>query len=277
MRVYQVLNNNVVTSLDDGKEVIVIGTGIGFQKKPEDDIDESKIQSKFYPANNTLTQQMIHLMEETPEEIIDIVVEIVRQTEKEIDASLNNGIYLTLTDHISFALDRYKKGLEIKNVLLWDIKKLYQKEFEIGQRAVSLINERLDVELTDDEAAFIAVHIMNAEFNVGIDMMDSMTKIINEVIKIIEYYFGIEFDQDSLAYLRLINHLKFFAQRVLSDAPYKDDESILLDVVKQNYVEPFKCASRIKEFIRLQYNCEISDEELTYLSIHIQRLIDTKT
>ncbi|MCT1901673.1 BglG family transcription antiterminator LicT [Oceanobacillus sojae] len=275
MKLYQVLNNNVVTSLVDGKEIIIIGTGIGFKKQKGDVIDEGKIQSKFYPANNTLAQQTIQLLEEIPEKVVDIVVKIVKKAEKDIGTELNNGIYFTLVDHISFALERYKEQKEIKNVLLWDIKRLYKKEFEIGKYGVELLNETCGVQLTEEEAAFIAVHVMNAEFNVGIDMMESMTRIINEVIRIIEYYFKIEFDKDSLLYLRLVNHLKFFAQRVLNGTPYDDRKNILFDVIRNNYVEAFACSCQIKEFMMKKYNCKLTEEELVYLTIHIQRLTDT--
>ncbi|WP_440897456.1 BglG family transcription antiterminator LicT [Amphibacillus sp. Q70] len=275
MKLYQVLNNNVVTSLVDGKEIIIIGTGIGFQKKQNDIIDENKIQSKFYPANNTLAQQTIQQLEDVPEEIVDIVAKIVKKAEQDVGTELNNGIYFTLVDHISFALERYKKQKEIKNVLLWDIKRLYKKEFEIGKYGVELLNETYDVQLTEEEAAFIAVHVMNAEFNVGIDMMESMTRIINEVVRIIEYYFKIDLDKDSLFYLRLVNHLKFFAQRVLNGTPYEDRKNILFDVIRNNYTEPFACSCQIKDFMMKKYNCKLTEEELVYLTVHIQRLIDT--
>lgn len=274
MKIQQVLNNNVVTSIVDRKMVVVIGTGIGFQKKKGDYIDKNRIQSTFYLANNHLTQELISLMESTPDMVIDIVNKIIRKTEEELNVKLNCVIYATLIDHISFAIDRYQKNITIKNVLLWDIKKLYKKEFEIGQYSVSLLNQEFGISLTEDEAAFIAIHIMNAEFNLGIDIMDVMVSIIHEVVKIIEYYFSISLEEDSLIYLRLINHLKFFAQRILSNTPYGNSKSVLLNIIKENYKEAYKCALRIKEFVSIQYRCDISEEEVVYLTIHIQRLVE---
>lgn len=276
MKIYQVLNNNVCTVLENGEEIIVIGTGIGFKKKPQDEIEEKKIQKKFFAASNTLTEQLLKLMRETPPIYLDVVTQIIERSESQLNIELNMGIYLTLCDHISFAIERYTKGLKINNAFLWDVKKLYSKEFSIGMEAVHLINKKLKVELDENEAAFIAIHLMNAEFNVGLDLMDSMNKIINEVIKIIQYSFKLDLDEDSLVYLRLINHLKFFAQRVLSDTPYDNNETLLLDVVKSNYYHAYLCALSIKEYVKLQYECDISDEEVVYLSIHIQRLIDYK-
>lgn len=274
MKIYQVLNNNVCTVLENGEEIILIGTGIGFKKKPQDEVDQQKIQKKFFAASNALTEQLLQVIREIPSIYLAVVSQIIEKSEMLLKIELNMGIYLTLCDHISFAVERYHKGFQINNAFLWDVKKLYPKEFSIGMVAVNLINSKLEVELDENEAAFIAIHLMNAEFNVGLDLMDSMNKIINEVVKIIQYTFKIDFDEDSLVYLRLINHLKYFAQRVLSDTPYDNSEAILLDVVKSNYLEAYACALSIKEYVKLQYQCDISDEETVYLSIHIQRLID---
>ena len=275
MKVYQVLNNNVVTVLDHGKEIVLIGTGLGFKKKPNDDIDETKIQQKYLLATNVLTQQLIELMEQTPPEYFDIVTRIIEIAKNQLKKELNSNLYLTLTDHIAFTIERYEKGMVIKNAFLWDIKKLYQPEYEVGLAALDLIDERLHIRFTEDEAAFIAIHIMNAEFNMGIDMMERITKIINDVMKIIMYHCHKDIDEDSLIYLRLINHLKFFAQRILSQTPYQDKENPLLGVVQESYASAYACSLKIKAFIHKEYDCEISQEELVYLSIHIQRLLDS--
>ena len=48
MKIDKVMNNNVVSSIDeDGQEIIVVGTGIGFQGKEGKVVDEKKIQKIF--------------------------------------------------------------------------------------------------------------------------------------------------------------------------------------------------------------------------------------
>ena len=48
MRIKKVFNNNVVLVIDDlGKEQIVMGKGVGFQKFPKDLIDTNKIEKRF--------------------------------------------------------------------------------------------------------------------------------------------------------------------------------------------------------------------------------------
>lgn len=274
MKIYQVLNNNVVTCLEDGKEVIFIGTGIGFRKKPMDDLDEEKVQQKYLLATNATTEQLIKLMEETPPVYFEIVNDIITKAKKDLNKELNENLYITLADHISFSVERYQKGMVMKNAFLWDIKKLYKDEFKIGIYAIEKINQCLQIKFNEDEAAFIALHIMNAEFNIGIDVMEQITSVIREVLKIILYDCRKEIDEDSLIYLRLMNHLKYFAQRVMSQTPYEDKDSPLLDIIMRNYPKAYHCSLKIKDFIKDTYACEISQEEIVYLSIHIQRLLD---
>ena len=48
MKIDKVMNNNVVSSIDeDGQEIIVVGTGVGFQGKEGKPVDEKKIQKIF--------------------------------------------------------------------------------------------------------------------------------------------------------------------------------------------------------------------------------------
>ena len=44
MIIKQILNNNVVISSRDDKEIIVVGKGIGFNGKVNEEIDEAKVE-----------------------------------------------------------------------------------------------------------------------------------------------------------------------------------------------------------------------------------------
>ena len=111
MKIYQVLNNNVVTCIDKGKEVVYIGTGIGFHKKSMDDLEEEKIQQKYILTTNALTEQLINLMEQTPSVYLEIVSNIIERSKQVLQKELNENLFITLTDHIAFTIERYQKGI----------------------------------------------------------------------------------------------------------------------------------------------------------------------
>ncbi|GIM29715.1 hypothetical protein CPJCM30710_23810 [Clostridium polyendosporum] len=174
-------------------------------------------------------------------------------------------------------MTRYKQGLNVKNPLLWEIKRFYKEEYSIGIQAIEIIKDRLGVNLQEDEAASIALHIVNAQLNSDMPNVVNMTKIIQEILSIIRYYFRIEFDEESLTYHRLVTHLKFFAQRMLNNKLSRSNDDYLYHIVKKKHVDAYKCAEKIKTHIKKSYDFTITNEEMTYLIIHIQRVVSRES
>ena len=52
--------------------------------------------------------------------------------------------------------------------------------------AIGMIEKELKVTLPQDEAAFIALHIVNAELDLDMTEMVSMTKLVNDILKIVD-------------------------------------------------------------------------------------------
>ena len=162
MKVLKVINNNIVKSLDsDNHEVIVVGKGLGFKKKTGDYIDKELIAKIYTSKDRKESNKLTELLERMPLEHIQVSNEVISFAKVSLGRKLNDNIYLTLTDHISFALERYSKGIILKNALLWEIKRFYSHEFLIGKEALSIIHKRLGVNLPEDEAGFIALHRRN--------------------------------------------------------------------------------------------------------------------
>lgn len=167
MKILKVINNNVVSSVDDReREIIVLGKGIGFQKSSGDDIQQDRIE-KIFQLSTAANSQFEKLVEEIPYEYIKYTDEIVKEATEVLGRKLNRNIYITLTDHLHFAIERYRKNILFQNALLWEIKKFYSVEYTVGLHAVAMIKEKEGIELSADEAAFIALHIVNAEMDAG--------------------------------------------------------------------------------------------------------------
>ena len=275
MVIEKILNNNAVVSLSDERsEIIVMGKGIAFGKKRGDLIDDDRIEKVFTLKNGDLTNKLKQLIEEIPIEYMAVSEDIIKFTKLQLGKSLNDTIYISLTDHIHYAVERFKKGLIIKNGLLWEIKNLYKEEFQIGLEALKMIEQAFGVGLPEDEAAFIALHIVNAELNEDIGNIMAMTEIVQEILKIVKYHFLIEFEEESLNYYRFITHLKFFAQRLVNKVFYEDDrQDDLFQIVKTRYTDSYDCALKIKEFINKKYRYIITQDEMMYLTIHIERVV----
>ena len=275
MKLDKIINNNLIRTFDNnGKEILLMGCGLGFQKKIGDTIDRSKIEKIYAIENKNDSNKLMNLLSEIPLEYIQVSNEIISYAKYSLGKRLNDNIYISLTDHISFAIERYKQGLNFKNALLWEIKRFYNHEFLIGKEALTIIKKRLDIMLSEDEAASIALHIVNAQLN-SRDMNDTLdiTKVIQNILNIVKFHFNIELDEYSLHYERFITHLKFFAQRILSGKVVKSDDANFCEMIKEQYKDSYLCAEKVKKYILKEFNHEISDEEMMYLTVHIKRIV----
>ena len=273
MKIDKIINNNLIRTFDNnGKEILVMGCGLGFQKKIGDTIDRSKIEKIYAIENKNDSNKLMNLLSEIPLEYIQVSNEIISYAKYSLGKRLNDNIYISLTDHISFAIERYKQGLNFKNALLWEIKRFYNHEFLIGKEALTIIKKRLDIMLSEDEAASIALHIVNAQLN-SRDMNDTLdiTKMIQNILNIVKFH--LELDEYSLHYERFITHLKFFAQRILSGKVVKSDDANFCEMIKEQYKDAYLCAEKVKKYILKEFNHEISDEEIMYLTVHIKRIV----
>jgi len=277
LKIKRTLNNNsAIASNHDNVDVLVMGPGITFGKKTGDSVDISKVEKTLFLKDQNTMNKFTDLVIDVPMDQIEVAERIINLAKMKIGKKLNEIIYVNLTDHIHMAVKRAREGVLLSNPLKWDVARFYPDEFAVGKKAVEVINNSQEVALTDDEAAFIAVHFINAESDDSSqqNLAYEITKIIKECENIVKDYFNTEFDEESLNYYRFITHLKFFAQRVLQGKHYDDeDDEDLLQTLEHRYAEPYQCSKKIKEYIADKYNFTITGSELLYLTVHISRLV----
>ncbi len=275
MIVEKVLNNNVVVSIDPKtkKEVILMGSGIAFNKKPGQQIDEKKIEKTFVVDDENLGNKIKKLINQIPEGIFEITDEIITHAIVELNTVLDKQIYVSLADHIAFAVKRFRSGIIIKNELLNEVRRVHKAEFKVSLWAVDYINEKLGIELPEDEAGFIALHFVNAGYRETTMKSITSTKIIKDILNIIKYNFAIELDEDDLNYDRLLTHLKYFAKRIVNNNQNNSTDSDFIKMISTTYPEAYECAVKIGDYILKNNDYYVNDDEIVYLTMHIQRVI----
>ena len=273
MVIQKVINNNIVSACDDmGREVVVMGRGLGFGVKPGMGVDESKIEKVFRIESGGVGEKFRELLSNIPSEHAEISDDIISYAESALKLKLNQSIYVTLTDHINFAIERWQKGINLENALLWEIRRFYPQEYELGEYAVKLIGERLGIFLPEDEAGFIALHFVNAEY--GTDIQDAVRfpNQMRDILDIVEEDLGIVLDEKSLHYERFMTHMKFLLQRIYRKELLPNEEEELAQMMQEKYPKEYACSRKIAEYIEKAANCRLSGEEVMYLAIHIRRV-----
>ena len=276
MRIFKIMNNKVAVVMDEnGQEKIVMGKGICYKKKPGDVILEEEIDKTFFLSAADISNKFQELIQDIPIEHMAVGEEIIAEAERRLDKKLNDTVYISLIDHVHTSIVRFLEGVTVKNVLLWDIRRFYKEEFKIGLWALELIQEKCKVMLPEDEAGFIALHLANAQMDQeSMHNMYEITRIIQEVVNLVKYYFKIDFHEDDVYYFRFITHLKFFAQRLVEQKVYtEDDIEDLWAVIRGKYPKSFDCVERITKFIESKYKYHLSKEEQLYLTIHIECVV----
>ena len=276
MKVIKVINNNNLCVLDDkGKEQIVSGKGIGFGKKYGDEIDSSQIQKTYLITDSELQKKMISMLHEIPTEYMVFTNDIVEHIKEIYPSKLNESLLVTLSDHIAFAIERKKKGIDFTNPLIESIRECYPQELSLGEYCVEQMKKRLNVEMTEDEAGFIAMHIINARLDIKMSDVYDITKMINACIEISEYYYKKSFNREGDSYERFVKHLKYMAQRLFQNKPLTQvlsGDDVFVVMIKKTCAEHYKCALCIQEYILKTYKKNITDDELITLTIHLKKV-----
>ncbi len=276
MKIKKILNNNAVISVNEkNQDVVVTGSGIAFQKKSGDIIEKRKIEKIFIVENNESSTRIQKLVDTIPIEYINISEDIYTFSSNFLSTELNESIIFTLADHIHFAVERLQSGIDISNPLSWEVKRYYAEEYKAGQHSLDLIEKKLSIRLPEDEAASLALHMVNARVDKSITEVVKIIKILQDSLNIVKYHFKMDLDDELLSYQRMVTHLKFFAQRIVIGQNLADDSDELFEMIKGQYPESFKCACKIKDYAKDSYGFKVSNSELTFLTVHIERVTNS--
>ena len=275
MKIVRVLNTNAVVSTDrQGKEIIITGAGIGFKKKNGEELDKSLVEKIYCLQSEEDNHRLQQVVREVSEKYLETAGKVVVSA-RNAGLKVRDTLYVTLTDHINSAVERYQNGISLKNMMRHDIMKFYPQEYRVGCQAIEWIEKKTWIDLGEDEAAFIAMHIVSSEFETSeVSDVQKITELINAIIKIVKMHFKIDFDEDSVSYQRFLTHLKFFSARVMDGEVYKDSmEEIYRAMVVQNS-RAYTGVEKVAQFIEKQYGYRLSIDEELYLLIHIKRILD---
>ena len=280
LRIKKVINNNILCVVDSkGSEMIVTGRGLGFKRKIGERVDSALFEKTYHMEGKAEQRKLRELCEQIPIEHLKLTQDLIEDIKSRITAPLNESLLITLADHISFAIQRKEKGIEFTNPLQGAIMSYYPTEYNLGQHCLNVIREEVQADLNPSEAAFIALHIVNAELNTSMSVMYDITRFIEGALDVAERCYQKTFDRESLDFNRFVIHLRYFAQRLFQAAPRQEEayDHDFQNMIIQSCKPHYQCAGCIGDYIRRTYQKEVSQEELIYLTIHLKRINLHKT
>lgn len=129
-----------------------MGKGIAFKKKVGDSIDVNAIETSFVLKNSENMNRFTELFITVPPEVVACSERIINLGKIKLGKTLDEILYINLTDHIHSAIERHEQGMLIQNPLRWEIQRYYPDEYAIGVKALELIGRDLGISLALDEA-----------------------------------------------------------------------------------------------------------------------------
>jgi beta-glucoside operon transcriptional antiterminator len=273
VKIIKRINNNVVLSKEDEVEVILRGKGIGFQTKPGDLIPAERIEKKYYPEDDLTVEHMSKVMTKADEKQMAVIYEIVRLFRESVGTDFNPNVYFTLMDHILFAISRQKQEIVLTNPMHWEIKKIYAKEYAVSVQAVELIRKELYPDFSQEEAAFITLHFVNAQIEKSANQSAyEHTELTNNILRIVKYSMNIEYDENSSYFQRFVTHIRYYLIRQSQEKEEPVLANPMIALAFSSYPKEKETADSIKEYLFEQKGWHVNDMELMYLILHIGNL-----
>nr|WP_302999341.1 PRD domain-containing protein [Thomasclavelia spiroformis] len=276
LKILKVFNNNSVAAIsDDLGDIILTGSGIGFQKKAGDLVDETKIE-KTYLFKDDQKKRFEQSIAEVPAVYYEIAHKIVSKAVKDLKVDFSGEIFIAISDHLSFAVKRKKENIYLPNIILNETKIIYKEEYKVGLWALDYIENKIGIRLDEDEAGYLALHLVNFSLSNNANNALKIVTLTKEVLNLIKKTMKVELEEDSIGYTRISTHLKFLAERI-----FRDDASSVVDTtsdIREMLKEDARlalCINRIVKLIKERYNYDLSPDEQTYLCIHIKKNTNT--
>lgn len=274
MEIQRILNNNAAIVLDNsGREQIVCGRGIAYKKRSGQTLDASLINQVFTLRDEKESHRFEKLFQEIPYHLIEVAEWLGREYQKESGQPLNDNFLFLISDHLLGSIKRLAEEKPIVNPFLWDIKHFYEKEYQLGQAVIQRLAKYWGHQLPDDEAGFLAMHLVNAQSDNALNQTIKNLELVHEITTIVKMIFKVEFAEDSNCYYRFVTHLKFFAQRVLNQHTQVSQADELLPMLQLKYTNASYCVDKISHLLQQKYQYQLSAEDNVYLILHVNKII----
>ncbi|WP_246227285.1 PRD domain-containing protein [Propioniciclava coleopterorum] len=271
--VKKVYNNNVVLGTEgDGTEVVLLGKGLGFGRKPGESLDAVGGQRFVSDATYRATQLAEMLAGATWEQA-RVAQRIVDLAHERLGTTVSQAILLPVLDHLTFAVRRADEGVEIEFPLKWEVAQLYPDESALGRRALAIANHALGVRLQSDEWVAFALHFINQRWARGdLSSTLALTDVISTAFNELEQRWGKPIDRASMGAARFVTHLRYLMVRVAEDRQLTDAPMDIMGAIRTAQPNAADAAVRLGDVVGLRLGRTLTSDEVAYLALHAGRL-----
>lgn len=270
---HKVLNNNVVVQVDEsGQERVLMGRGLAFGLRTDDAIDLAKVEKTFVLDEGRDGEHARKLFTDVPYPVIEAVTTAVDQAERTLQRSLGRRLPLAVIDHIQYVLERLQQGIRIPTTSMPELRVLHPHEFAAAEAMAASISASLATALPDEESVFLTMHLLNATRDEPNGTAALLFRRVQHVVATVETGLGIHIDTGTPDYARFILHVQFLLQRLVAKTMLRGSDTSFFEFAKHSYPRSYGIAIDVKAYVLAATGSTLTDEELLYLIVHVERL-----
>ena len=247
MVILRVLNNNVVLVRDEiGREAILTGRGLGFQRRAGQDVDASLIARRYIPVDNA----------------------------ESVAEGVPSSTIVAVVDHVNQAMERVRQGLVMDYPLRAEAAHLHPEELRLAEAMVEQLNAAQEVQLPAGEAVALALHLFTAAVGAHSTREAArQSRLIAQVMELLAGAYGEAFDAGSVNAARFAVHLRYFLVRARTAVQIHDSTaSLVTRALRASNPDAYRVALRIRDLLELRLGIDVTDDETAYLALHVARL-----
>ena len=273
MVILRVFNNNVVLARDEiGREAILTGRGLGFQRRAGQEVDASLIARRYIPADNA--ESVAEVIAGIPLERLALIERVFRRAARELGTGVPSSTIVAVVDHVNQAMERVRQGLVMDYPLRAEAAHLHPEELRLAEAMVEELNAAQEVQLPAGEAVALALHLFTAA--VGARSAQEATRqsrLIAQVMELLSGAYGDSFDAGSVDAARFAVHLRYFLVRARTAVQIQDSTaSLVTRALRAGNPGAYRVALRIRDLLELRLGTSVTADETAYLALHVARL-----
>jgi beta-glucoside operon transcriptional antiterminator len=270
---HKVLNNNVVITVDEtGQERVLMGRGLGFQLRATDPIDTAKVEKTFVLDKGSDADHARQILTDVPYPVIEAVMRAVDDAERTLGRILGRRLPLAIIDHIQYVFERLENGIRIPTTAMPELRVLHPQEFAAATAMATSISADLGRALPDEESVFLTMHLLNATRDEPNGTAALLFRRVQHVVGTVERGLGIELDTASADYARFILHVQFLLQRLVAKTMLRGSDTSFFEFAMLQYPRSYAIAGDVKLYVAAATGSELTDEEMLYVIVHVERL-----
>ncbi|MDQ0151090.1 BglG family transcription antiterminator [Eubacterium multiforme] len=175
-----------------------------------------------------------------------------------------------LVAHLYTTVIRIKRGYIIpENKEILDIQKR-EKEYELACKIGKMLEKEFNLEFTEQECGFIAVHLssksMNDEKNI-LNIPPEANDLVDEMLIKIKKEKDIDLRNNLDLRILLALHIVPLKTRIRYKMPLKN---LLLSEIKTKFLAAYEIAICATTLINNKYDINLSEDEIGYFALHFQ-------